>query len=175
MSFYGCICFLFTSKDVNSVVGTPGFTNASTFNFTLVSEAFATDKGDPTYNATYSGTLDFDDDIRKRNGRIDIGCSELQTGSTAKKAATAEVTDEIAPSFAVFPNPASDKININFGKEIQLATISVLDLNGQTLFKGQYSATNSATINVSDLGKSQLVILQINADNEISNNKIYLK
>lgn len=164
-----------TGQDVNSVVGTPGFTNASTFNFTLVSGAFATDKGDPTYNATYSGTLDFDDDIRKRNGRIDIGCSELQTGSTAKKAATAEVTDEIAPTFAVFPNPASDQININFGKEIQSATISVLDLNGQTLFKGQYSATNSATINVSDLGKSKLVILQINADNEISNNKIYLK
>lgn len=164
-----------TGQDVNSVVGTPGFTNASTFNFTLVSGAFATDKGDPTYNATYSGTLDFDDDIRKRNGRIDIGCSELQTGSTAKKAAIAEVTDEIAPDFAVFPNPASDQININFGKEIQLATISVLDLNGQTLFKGQYSVTNSATINVSDLGKSQLVILQINADNEISNNKIYLK
>lgn len=164
-----------TGQDVNSVVGLPGFVNAATFDFTLTTGAFATDKGDPTYNSTYSGTLDFDDDIRKRNGRIDIGCSELQTGSTAKKAATAEVAEEIAPSFAVFPNPASDEININFGKEIQSATVSVLDLNGRVLLKGEYNATNSATINVSDLKKSQLVILQINADNEISNNKIYLK
>lgn len=164
-----------TGQDVNSVVGTPGFVNAAAFNFTLTSGAFATDKGDPTYNATYSGTLDFDDDIRKRNGRIDIGCSELQIGSTAKKGAATETTKEITQGFAIFPNPASDEININFGKEIQLVTVSVLDLNGQVLLKGQYKATNSAIINISDLQKSQLVILQINADNEITNNKIYLK
>ncbi|MBP1225936.1 T9SS type A sorting domain-containing protein [Flavobacterium sp. 1355] len=164
-----------TGQDVNSVVGTPGFVNAAAFNFTLTSGAFATDKGDPTYNATYSGTLDFDDDIRKRNGRIDIGCSELQIGSTAKKAVTAETAKEIAPGFAIFPNPASDEININFGKEIQSVTVSVLDLNGQVLLQGQYKATNSVRINISDLQKTQLVILQINADNEITNNKIYLK
>jgi hypothetical protein len=164
-----------TGQDVNSVVGLPGFVNAATFDFTLATGAFATDKGDPTYNSTYSGTLDFDDDIRKRNGRVDIGCAELQTGSTSKKAPTAEVAEEIAPSFAVFPNPASDVITINFGKDIKTATVSVLDLNGRVLLKGEYSAVNSATINVSDLKKSQLVILQINADNESSNNKVYLK
>ena len=164
-----------TGQDVNSVVGVPGFVNAALFDFTLATGAFAADKGDPTYNATYSGTLDFDDDIRKRNGRIDIGCSELQTGSTAKKAATVEVTEEIAPGYAVFPNPASDQININFGKDIQSVTISVLDLNGRVLLRETYNATNSATINVSDLKKSQFVILHIDADNKISNNKIYLK
>ncbi|MDR7212271.1 T9SS type A sorting domain-containing protein [Flavobacterium piscis] len=164
-----------TGQDVNSVVGAPGFMNAAIFDFTLTTGAFATDKGDPTYNATYSGTIDFDGDNRKRNGRIDIGNSELQTGSTAKKTATVEVAEEIAPGFSVFPNPASDEININFVKEITSATISVLDLNGRVLLKGEYSAVNEVTINVSDLKKSQLVILQINADNEISNNKIYLK
>ncbi|MBF4517007.1 T9SS type A sorting domain-containing protein [Flavobacterium sp. ANB] len=164
-----------TGQDVNSVVGLPGFINASIFDFTLSTGAFAADKGDPTYNATYSGTIDFDGDNRKRNGRIDIGNSELQTGSTAKKVATVEVAEEIAPNFAVFPNPASDEININFGKEIQSATISVLDLNGRVLLKGVYNTANSATINVSALKKSQMVIIQINADNEISNNKIYLK
>lgn len=164
-----------TGQDVNSVVGLPGFVNAAAFNFTLASGAFATDKGDPTYNSTYSGTLDFDDDIRKRNGRIDIGCSELQTGSTAKKSAAVEVTKEITPGFAVFPNPASDVITVNFGKEIKTATISVLDLNGRVLAKGVYNGVNTATLSVSDLEKSQLVILQINADNEISNNKVYLK
>lgn len=164
-----------TGQDVNSVVGVPGFVNAALFDFTLATGAFAADKGDPTYNATYSGTLDFDDDIRKRNGRIDIGCSELQTGSTAKKAATVEVTEEITPGYAVFPNPASDQININFGKDIQSVTVSVLDLNGRVLLRETYNATNSAIINVSDLKKSQFVILHIDADNKISNNKIYLK
>ncbi|MEO7978107.1 T9SS type A sorting domain-containing protein [Flavobacterium sp.] len=164
-----------TGHDINSVVGLPGFVNAASFNFTLATGAFATDKGDPTYNTTYSGTLDFDDDIRKRNGRVDIGCSELQTGSTAKKAVTADATEEITTSFSVFPNPASNEININFGKNIQSATAVLLDLNGHILLKQQYSAVNSITINVSDLEKSQLVILQINADNEISSNKIYLK
>jgi len=164
-----------TGQDVNSVVGLPGFVNASIFNFTLASGAFATDKGDTTYNATYSGTLDFDGVNRKRNGRTDIGCSELQTGSTAKSVAAVNTTEEIALGFAVFPNPASDVIIVNFGKEIKAATVSVLDLNGRVLLKGEYSAVNSATINVSDLKKSQLVILQINADNELSNNKIYLK
>ncbi|MEO6173939.1 MAG: T9SS type A sorting domain-containing protein [Flavobacterium circumlabens] len=164
-----------TGQDVNSVTGLPGFVNAAAFNFTLATGAFATDKGDPTYNSAYSGTLDFDDDIRKRNGRIDIGCSELQTGSTAKKSAAVEVTKEINPDFAVFPNPASDVITVNFGKEIKTATISVLDLNGRVLLKGAYNGVNTATITVSDLKKSQLVILQINADNELSNTKVYLK
>lgn len=164
-----------TTQDINSVVGAPGFVNAAAFNFTLATGAFAADKGDTTYNSTYSGTLDFDDDNRKRNGRIDIGCSELQTGSTAKKAATAEVTKEIAPNFAVFPNPASDVITVNFGKQINAATISLVDLNGAVLLKEQHNATDTITINVSDFKKSQLVILQINADNEITNTKIYLK
>ncbi|SFC84669.1 T9SS type A sorting domain-containing protein [Flavobacterium phragmitis] len=162
-----------TGQDVNSVVGLPGFVNAAIFDFSLVSGAFATDKGDPTYNATYSGTLDFDDNNRKRNGRIDIGCSELQTGSTARS--VAKTTEETASVFTVFPNPASDVITINFGKDIKAASISVSDLNGRVLLKQEYSEMNTATINVSDLKKSQLVILQINADNEISNNKIYLK
>ncbi|KOP36401.1 hypothetical protein DBB36_15695 [Flavobacterium sp. WLB] len=166
-----------TGQDVNSVVGVPGFVNAAAFNFTLASGAFATDKGDPTYSSTNSGTLDFDDDIRKRNGRIDIGCSELQTGSTSKKAATLEVAEEqIAPSFSVFPNPASDEININFGKSVNSAHIILLDLNGRELLKQDFSSVESARINISGLKvNSQLIILQINADNEITHNKIYLK
>lgn len=164
-----------TGLDVNSVVGVPGFINASIFDFTLATGAFAADKGDPTYNATYSGTIDFDGDNRKRNGRIDIGNSEVQTGSTAKKATIAEATEEIVPGFTVFPNPASDQINVNFGKEIKSLTFSVLDLNGQVLLKGNYNTVNAATINISDLKKSQMVILQINADNEVSNTKIFLK
>ena len=141
----------------------------------MASGAFATDKGDTTYNSTYSGTLDFDDDIRKRNGRVDIGCSELQTGSTAKMASTVEVAEEITQSFSVFPNPASDVININFGKDINSANVTLLDLNGKVLLSETYKATNAITVNVSKLKKSQLVILQINADNKITNNKIYLK
>ncbi|WP_343695020.1 T9SS type A sorting domain-containing protein [Flavobacterium sp.] len=165
-----------TGQDVNSVVGLPGFTNAATFNFTLVSGAFATDKGDPTYNSTYSGTLDFDDDIRKRNGRIDIGCSELQTGSTAKKANIAVAEEQTAASFSVFPNPASDEININFGKSVKSANVILLDLNGRELLKQDFSSVESARINISGLKvNSQLIILQINADNEITHNKIYLK
>lgn len=166
-----------TGQDVNSVVGLPGFVNAAAFNFTLASGAFATDKGDPTYSSTNSGTLDFDDDIRKRNGRIDIGCSELQTGSTSKKAATATVAEgQIAPSFSVFPNPASDEININFGKSVTAANVILLDLNGRELLKQDFSSVESARINISSLKiNSQLVILQINADNEITHHKIYLK
>lgn len=166
-----------TGQDVNSVVGLPGFVNATIFDFSLTSGAFATDKGDPTYNSTYSGTLDFDGDLRKRNGRIDIGCSELQTGSTAKKAAIVEVAEEqTATSFSVFPNPASDEININFGKNINAANVILLDLNGRELLKQDFSSVESARINISGLKiNSQLVILQINADNEITHNKIYLK
>lgn len=166
-----------TGQDVNSVVGLPGFVNATIFDFSLTPGAFATDKGDPTYNSTYSGTLDFDSDIRKRNGRIDIGCSELQTGSTAKKAATVEVAQEqTATSFSVFPNPASDEININFGKSVNAANVVLLDLNGRELLKQDFSSVESARINISGLKiNSQLIILQINADNEITHNKIYLK
>lgn len=165
-----------TGQDVNSIVGLPGFVNATIFDFSLTPGAFATDKGDPTYNATYSGTLDFDDDIRKRNGRIDIGCSELQTGSTAKKAATAETQKESTATYTVYPNPASEVININFGKVINSATYSITDLNGFVLAKGQFSAVDFASINISDIkANTQIVILQINADNETSTNKIYLK
>jgi hypothetical protein len=165
-----------TGQDVNSVVGLPGFVSAAGFNFTLASGAFAADKGDTTYNTTYSGTLDFDDDARRRNGRVDIGCSELQTGSSGKTAVTANKTTEIAPVFSVFPNPASEEINISFAKNIKSADVTVLDLNGRALLKGQYKDINAIRIAVSDLKvKAQLVILQINADGEITQNKIYLK
>ncbi|MWB96465.1 hypothetical protein GON26_19040 [Flavobacterium sp. GA093] len=165
-----------TGQDVNSVVGLPGFTNASTFNFTLVSGAFARDKGDPTYNTTYSGTLDFDDDTRRRNGRIDIGCSELQTGSSGKTAVATKKTEEMAPVFSIFPNPASEEINVSFASSIKSASFTVLDLNGRTLLNGDYKDVNNIRIVVSDLNvKSQLVILQINADGETTQHKIYLK
>lgn len=166
-----------TGQDVNSVVGLPGFVNAGAFNFTLASGAFAADKGDTTYNSSYSGTLDFDGNNRKRNGRTDIGSSELQTGSTAKSAAVAQTAEEVTPtSFAVFPNPAAEEVNVNFGKQINSAIVTLLDLNGRILFEKEFKTVDTVKINVADLRvNSQLIILQVNADNEISTKKIYLK
>ncbi|WP_166670523.1 T9SS type A sorting domain-containing protein [Flavobacterium sp. 270] len=168
-----------TGQDVNAVVGVPGFVNAAAFNFTLASGAFATDKGDPTYNSTYSGILDFDEDTRKRNGRVDIGCSELQTGSTAK-AAKVEVVEEIqeepVTTFSVFPNPVSEQLNINFGEEVKTAAVSLFDLNNRALLKKEFYNVNAAQIQISDLKiNPQIIIVQITADNKISSHKIYVK
>jgi parallel beta-helix repeat protein len=165
-----------TGQDLNSVVGLPGFVNATVFDFSLASGAFASDKGDIIYSAVNSGTLDFDQNNRKRNGRIDIGCSELQVGTTAKQTSESELAKDTTTNIAIYPNPASESISINFGKNINLATISLVDLSGRVVLKKEFKNTNTEKINLSDLNiQSKILLLQIVVDNEISNHKIYLK
>ncbi|MEP1490501.1 MAG: hypothetical protein ABJL44_12310 [Algibacter sp.] len=161
-----------TGLETNAIVGLPGFTNAAIFDFGLVTAAFATDKGDTTYSSTYSNTLDFDGDTRLRNGRIDIGCSELQTGTSK----SSKVKDGITSSFKIYNSLESNEINIDFGETIKHAKVSMVDLSGRTVFKKDFNNTNLGTFTVSELKKSgQIFVLKVETDTEKSNHKIYLE
>ncbi len=70
--------------DINSVAGDPGFVNANAFNFSLAAGAFASNKGDVAYDAVSSGTIDLQGNARQANGRVDIGCYELQSASNVQ-------------------------------------------------------------------------------------------
>jgi parallel beta-helix repeat protein len=73
-----------TNQDANSVVGNPGFINAPALDFRLAAAAFAANKGDVNYDAAASGTADLQGNSRLVNGRVDIGCYELQSTASVQ-------------------------------------------------------------------------------------------
>lgn len=82
---------------------------------------------------------------------------------------------DIFNNLTIFPNPAKDKVNINFAIEgTQNIKIELLSLTGNTLFsevlnnfKGEYAKT----LNVSDFAKG-IYFLRITADSGVTNKKI---
>ena len=162
-----------TGQDIHSVSGLPGFVNAAGLNYNLTTTAFASDKGDVVYNPTYSGTTDITNSIRKRNGRTDMGCYELQTGATARQAATIKKQKSI---FAIYPNPASEELNVNFENTINHLEIKLIDLNGRVVFNKKFKNSDAISINLSNMNiQTKMILLEISADNQISNHKILLK
>jgi parallel beta-helix repeat protein len=70
-----------TGLEAHSVFGNPGFINASLYNFMLATGALSIDKGNPVYNAAFSGNTDFAGYSRVYNNiRIDAGAYEYQGG-----------------------------------------------------------------------------------------------
>lgn len=72
-----------TSQEAHSYFEEPGFVDTAALNFSLISTAFAIDKGDTVYVAFFSDTLDFTKNPRRYNGRIDVGAYESQTAPLA--------------------------------------------------------------------------------------------
>jgi hypothetical protein len=166
-------------QDVNSTTGDPSFVNAAIFDFYLNSTSPARNKGDLVYDNNASGLTDFSFSTRRREGRVDIGCLEYQTG-TSGKAAPSNVpnVEEIfsIPSFSIYPNPARDFVNISFGKNVQNAVVAIMDLNGRVLLNkivnnGYFEKVNIATLKTA----SQMVIVKITEGENISVNKVMIQ
>ena len=168
-----------TSLDLNSTIANPAFVNAAIFDFYLSAGSSARNKGDIAFSTTNSGTTDFIFNTRRREGRVDIGCLEYQTG-TAGRAAIAddvEVTkEETIPSFKIYPNPTTDVVNINFGKKIEKGNIAVIDAAGKVLLNLYFNNSFSKQINLKALHVSnQQIFIKINDAVSTSVHKIMVQ
>jgi hypothetical protein len=99
------------------------------------------------------------------NGAQIAGVSDFPTGSAASDAFLIETTagvDEIgAANFAVYPNPASDVLNVSFEAISSDYEVAILDLQGRTVASKSLQALNGAqTVEfpVSDLAKGSYIV-----------------
>ncbi len=100
----------------------------------------------------------------------------VAASASAVLANTSSAAESSIVALKIYPNPVAEEININFGKTITLASVSLVDLNGNIVIKKEFKNTNAGRISITDLKiKSKILLLQINADNKVSNRKIFLK
>ncbi len=168
-----------TSQDLNSFVANPGFVNAALFDFYLMAASSAKNKADVVYSTTNSGTTDFGYNTRKRDGRVDIGCLEYQVGTSDKNMITIEdeeIVKEKIAVFKIYPNPATDIVQINFGKKIVNGNIMLIDNAGRLLLNRSINDAFTDKIDIKKLHlKNQLLVVKITDGNTISNYKLIVK
>lgn len=122
----------------------PLFVDAANGDFTLSSNSPAINAGDNTHYLSSYSLFDFDGNNRIENDTIDIGAIEFINGSSTS------IINTVAKSrISVYPNPASQQLNIITDAENTLTNISVIDMQGKivmnttadgstlTLFMGQ--------------------------------------
>lgn len=82
-------------------------------------------------------------------------------------------TKNVSNSFSVYPNPATNVVNIKSSVNASIQTVSITDLNGRTVKTNTVSG-NEAQINISDLA-SGVYMMSINSDEGSVTKKIVKK
>jgi len=72
--------------------------------------------------------------------------------------------------FVLYPNPATDKLTLDFGTEVSNAQITILDLQGCNLMALNLTNIQTHTLDISSL-KSGVYFLKVINGNKVSNNK----
>lgn len=65
--------------------------------------------------------------------------------------AAAGTDDFVKNNFSIYPNPATDVLNLNAISNASINSISITDVNGRTVKQQQIGGVSSAQINVNDL------------------------
>ena len=108
------------------------------------------DAGDTSRSGSYSYDLDYD--YRIRNGRLDIGCYEYNKASDIRQ-------PEAADNLRLFPNPASDRVTIEW-PDANGETATLYNTLGQPLLQTRLNAI-STTIDIQSLPQG-LYLLRVN-------------
>ncbi|MFT7627773.1 MAG: extracellular elastinolytic metalloproteinase [Ulvibacter sp.] len=85
---------------------------------------------------------------------------------------TSEV--DINSNFSIYPNPSNGNINISSIVDAGDVTISIVDLNGRTVFTQNVELYNSVNINAESLNTG-VYIVQINGNNYTHTAKLIIK
>ncbi len=80
------------------------------------------------------------------------------------------VTENKILNFQIYPNPASNQINISFDKNIEKANLKIISILGQTVFERQNISRNDTTIDVSKLAKG-IYVIRVSDGISITNTK----
>jgi hypothetical protein len=157
-----------TAQDVNSTVGDPLFINIANNDYYLQNTSPARNKGDVVYDSNASGVTDKGYQNRKRDGRVDVGCLELQVGNVV--ASTNDITEATTKNvISIFPNPAKENITINFGRVIEQGTLSITDMSGKQLYNKLIKNALFEKVNIASFNApSQTIIITINENGKSS-------
>ncbi|MCF6169492.1 MAG: T9SS type A sorting domain-containing protein [Bacteroidales bacterium] len=75
-------------------------------------------------------------------------------------------------SIVIYPNPATDQLNVRFNNSIDEGSWEVLNLQGQIIARGQFSAAPNASLTI-DLENMEAgyYLLKVSAGNESQTHK----
>ena len=156
------------------VKGDPKFADAANNDFHLLAESPAIDKGIDSLSGSFAPKIDFDRNSRPMGNGFDIGAFEYEiaSGTSFLKHSSEDL------NFSLFPNPASQKINLNFiAEQGQKIIIKLFDLQGHTIKSDTYRAVvnglNNFTINIDDISNG-IYLLSINSEQKIYS-KLFVK
>ena len=77
----------------------------------------------------------------------------------------------IANAFSVFPNPATDVINVSNSNAALVTGVAIVDLNGRTVKTAKFDGVANAQINVSDLSAG-MYMMNVSSDKGTISKKI---
>lgn len=84
---------------------------------------------------------------------------------------TLGVNSNLASQFSVFPNPATNVININNADNILVNGVEIIDINGRTVKSAKFDGVSNAQINISDLATG-MYMMNIASDKGTTTKKI---
>ncbi|WP_196888615.1 C25 family cysteine peptidase [Aureivirga sp. CE67] len=85
------------------------------------------------------------------------------------------VNEEIWNNLIVYPNPASDQLNLNWNKNLAIEKISIMDLTGKIVYSSDISdSITSKSINTSSIS-SGMYILKVSSNESSKTSKISIK
>ena len=85
---------------------------------------------------------------------------------------TTGISDQEVTSLAIYPNPATDILNIVSGNDIQ--SLSIVNIHGSLVMKSNVSNSNTQTISVSDL-PAGVYFLKVQTANETQTSRFVIK
>lgn len=148
---------------VTDYISTCGFVDAAKNDYHLLSNSPAVDAGTAisasvagylmTPDKIYRDTCNFENRIIKNT--IDIGAYEFNSGSSSIEFIKSN-------SFSIYPNPATDYININLASVNQLQKVQIYNSDGK-LIKEEY-IMNTGEIDISDIPVGQYFICLKNSE-----------
>ena len=85
-----------------------------------------------------------------------------------------DITKLTASNFELYPNPVVDQLTLNFGTDINNATVSILDLHGRSIMTKSAIRNGAQSIDVSNL-KSGIYFVKVMVDGKVMNSKFVKK
>lgn len=124
-------------------------------------------------NATHAGVIESTDEFISYSdatqGQLKIGNAIFPTVTMS----TVSVANVLKAQTRLYPNPANDIVNIEFGTS-DVTAVTVLDLNGKVILNSAVNNGN-VTLNVSDLEVGMYMYQAIDAEGNVLNTAKFSK
>ena len=102
------------------------------------------------------------------------GCATPQPSTAIKFSGVTAIEESYRPEFVAYPNPAGNTVTFRLGNNVNLTSISVLDITGN-LVKSRAINNNGAgsiALDVSNLANGQYIFALTEKDGRTSNIKV---